>query len=555
MGCRVFALSGLQLLELSPSRLAELQGLEALKDLLAPRLGAASVRLRLLAGADEVSEWPPPRDLQVVVLPWCQHLARELLLAAGGGDVAAVGRLLRAPQDPNGGALHAAARNGHVEVLQSLLAASAALDLRGAYEATALLEAAERGHLPSVRCLAEARANLDLAGLGCTTPLLAAAERGRLDVVRFLLAKGADKEAADARGVTPLLASLGHLQLTELLLEAKAELNTPEKDGKTRYAWQRAWATLTLRVAYWRPVQTPIGLLWRKPEARASLNCPDALGVTALWAAARNARLDVVHYLLQQQHVDKDAPDIDSETPLRSAAEHGHFEVARALLAARADLELPGAEGRAPLRAAAQHGHHEVVQCLLASRAALDASCENGRTPLRAAAEAGQLVSRLISAKADSTKSDEGMTPLHAAAGKGHLRLLPLLTDTLEARDHLGATPLWRAARAGQVEAVKFLAEHGADTDCFVNTGQTALQAATERCHSQVVNFLREAADDVRKPAKRCRLSDQSVAFRCAQAEPWIEKCECYGPRAQNELTSCGQNKLAIDEGPEECPN
>ena len=71
-------------------------------------------------------------------------------------------------------------------------------------------------------------------------------------------------------------------------------------------------------------------------------------------------------------------------------------------------------------------------------------------------------------------------------------------------------------SKLSQVEAVKFLAEHGADTDCFVNTGQTALQAATERCHSQVVNFLREAADDVRKPAKRCRLSDQSVAFRCA---------------------------------------
>ena len=42
-------------------------------------------------------------------------------------------------------------------------------------------------------------------------------------------------------------------------------------------------------------------------------------------------------------------------------------QVARALLAAHADLELPDAEGRTPLRAAAQHGHHEARRAWLGS--------------------------------------------------------------------------------------------------------------------------------------------------------------------------------------------
>lgn len=64
--------------------------------------------------------------------------------------------------------------------------------------------AAHNGHLAVVERLLAAGARLDAADLGANTALHWAAMRGHVEVVRALVVAGADRSAANAQGRTPL---------------------------------------------------------------------------------------------------------------------------------------------------------------------------------------------------------------------------------------------------------------------------------------------------------------------------------------------------------------
>src|SRR4029434_278469 len=76
-------------------------------------------------------------------------------------------------------------------------------------------------------------------------------------------------------------------------------------------------------------------------EAGADVNSPDAdYGHTALfWASARGNK-NSVKLLLAQPGIKLDAADIDGDTALLAAAEHGHAEIIEMLLKAGADVRI-----------------------------------------------------------------------------------------------------------------------------------------------------------------------------------------------------------------------
>jgi len=57
--------------------------------------------------------------------------------------------------------------------------------------------------------------------------------------------------------------------------------------------------------------------------------------------------------------------DTNGRTPLRIAAEKGHYEVVKTLIKSRADLDLCGDNRATPLCAAAYMGHAKVVELLI----------------------------------------------------------------------------------------------------------------------------------------------------------------------------------------------
>ena len=191
----------------------------------------------------------PPLDLNLVRMPFLPFDEAEtdaFIEACEDGRLGEVEAKLQQLQDPNDPeaavwwtALHAAAGNGHLEVVRLLLEAGAFCDEATKDEgATPLILAAQNGRLEVLHMLLEAGASCDKAATDDgATPLILAAANGHLEVVRLLLEAGAscDKAATDD-GATPLiLASVnGHLEVVRLLLEAGASCDLARtSDGAT----------------------------------------------------------------------------------------------------------------------------------------------------------------------------------------------------------------------------------------------------------------------------------------------------------------------------------
>lgn len=138
-------------------------------------------------------------------------------------------------------------------------------------------------------------------------------------------------------------------------------------------------------------------------------------------------------------------------TPLHIASRSGADEVARSLLAKRAEVDPYDDSGQTPLWAAASEGHAEVVAALLDAGAAL-AACN--AEPL---AKAGQ--------KRYSSKA--GQTPLHVAALRKRSEVVAQLLARgaqVRARDALERTPL-QLALAGEAEPVQLTSYEAKDAE------------------------------------------------------------------------------------------
>ena len=82
-----------------------------------------------------------------------------------------------------------------------------------------------------------------------------------------------------------------------------------------------------------------------------------------LHLAARDGEVTALTSLLADAAEDVDARDAAGRTPLYEAADHGHLEVVRALLAAGADRSL-GWNGQTPAYRAAARGEERMAQLL-----------------------------------------------------------------------------------------------------------------------------------------------------------------------------------------------
>jgi ankyrin repeat protein len=245
-------------------------------------LSAIEVSLTLFSAADEN----------------CTGLATELLDA--GASVDARDRFGARP-------LSHAARNGHLQMVDLLLAHGTPINARNLAGATALYFAAERGRVEVARRLIERGADVNLTGRSGISPIAAAAYAGSDAIVEVLLAHGADERAADETGKAPIVyaAARAKLDIVKRLLARNIDVNA-------RYA-----NDLTL-------------LMW-------------AAGADEKVAEAD--ALKVVTYLLDVgAHIDD--RDARGRTALMIAAEGGHAEIADLLLARGADPSLRDKAGK-----------------------------------------------------------------------------------------------------------------------------------------------------------------------------------------------------------------
>jgi ankyrin repeat protein len=306
-----------------------------------------------------------------VLLPWtlAGEVNADLLRAARQGDTETVKVLIAEHRaeiaDANSAlpAVAAAAEEGHIETLLVLLK-SPVIDRTEALQ-RAILLASKAGFIDTV---------LAVAKLGgpelLDSAMVSAVAFEQTDLARLLIAQGgrarpSERGTASSSTILGLLAAKGATELIEIMVEAGAEPN--RVDGEGRYP---------------------------------------------LTSAARAGRADGVRLLLNVGS-EIDATNKDGRTALSHAIEKGWREVVRILLAAGADTERPNSSGQTALLEVAPTSRTSLLSTLLEWKADVNARDTSGRSALMVAAEAGRLdnVRVLLSHEQDlDAKDKEGRT-------------------------------------------------------------------------------------------------------------------------------------------------
>eukprot|EP00118_Oscarella_pearsei_P026904 m.944 g.944 ORF g.944 m.944 type:complete len:661 (+) comp5256_c0_seq1:131-2113(+) len=199
-------------------------------------------------------------------------------------------------------------------------------------------------------------------------------------------------------------------------------------------------------------------------------NCPP------LVLACRHNSIKVVNYLLtliprgldieQTGSVSFSKEDIQGAAPLWTAAACGHFDIAKGLIKAGANISHRTSSGSTPLRAACYDGHLNVVKVLRSHGSDINMPNKYGHTPLMIACykQRDEIASYLIKCGADVNRQSElrGNTALHDAAEAGSVAIVEILLKAgAHWEVHLGdMSPMLSAAAVGQTNMVNYFRRH-----------------------------------------------------------------------------------------------
>ncbi|GIY63342.1 ankyrin repeat and KH domain-containing protein 1 [Caerostris darwini] len=372
---------------------------------------------------------------------------------------------------------------GHEDIVRILLDAGARVEDHNENGHTPLMEAASAGHVEVAKLLVERGASINThSNEFKESALTLACYKGHLEMVRFLLAAGADREHKTDEMHTALMeASMdGHVEVARLLLDSGAQVNMPADSFES---------PLTL-AACGGHVELAMLLL----DRGANIEEVNDEGYTPLMEAAREGHEEMVALLLSQGADINAQTEETQETALTLACCGGFLEVADFLIKAGADIELGAST---PLMEAAQEGHIELVRYLIASGANVNAMTATGDTALTYACENGhtEVADLLLQAYAKlEHESEGGRTPLMKAARAGHLCTVQFLISKganvnkqTSNNDH---TPLSLACAGGHIAVVELLLGSGADPTHKLKDNSTMLIEASKGGHTNVVQLL-----------------------------------------------------------------
>jgi ankyrin repeat protein len=391
-------------------------------------------------------------------------------------------------------ALYIACRNGKEDTVRVLLRHGPDLSFRAFAGGTLLHWAYFSGSRAVIEALLRAGADPTLRDdvLRCTPRTFGIcwpASVGWVSKVRQRLADDPTLVNIMEAGRAPLhlAAKDGHLGVVKLLIEAGADVNLRDAEGKTALdlAGERPDQAGCVKVVEWLKDRSPLGR-----EGMA------------------------------------DNTTTDEEETFIAAIRGGDLGKVKSLLAAKPGLIRSRRHGVSPILIARYHGKEEVVECLRGLLPALDifeaAALGDRETAARLLAGDGGLanavaqdgfgplglacffkhepVVRLLLARGArvdaASANDMRVMPLHSAAAARSVSIARLLLErgapvnARQGTSGLGFTPLMEAALNGQTEMVDLLLEHGADRTMRDEKGQTAGDYARQNGHAALADHL-----------------------------------------------------------------
>jgi len=276
-------------------------------------------------------------------------------------------------------------------------------------------------------------------GLLGATPLMFAAQQGHLDIVQVLLAAKADLNLQRQNGVTALMlaAVRGEHNIAKLLIDQKADLEVREQNGFTAF-------TSVCQI----------------PESMAS----------------RGNHIEVLKLLFEtaiaRANGNQELIDNITDEVAKSAIRKGDGEFFNFLLANETYGKVIHKYANQLLFEAAYYGQALILNALV----------EQTRIPVDSAPNFERFNVKI-----------EGLTPLMLAAQEERtevVQTLIALKANIKARRFGGVTALMMAAEAGAFDTLKLLVTDEEDLDSLSELGDTALTLADKNRQEAVVRFL-----------------------------------------------------------------
>ncbi|MES2624708.1 MAG: ankyrin repeat domain-containing protein [Pseudomonadota bacterium] len=432
-------------------------------------------------------------------LHWAVHFNNAELvdvLLAAGADEKGTNRYGQAP-------LHIAVLQHHADMIERLLEAGANAEQADASGESPLLQATRLGDRAMVDVLLANGAQVDARDLHYgQSPLMVAVREEHAELVQRLLAAGADVNAQSLAGElqpvvlpnevpvgtsqgvginrsglpdrgmrypitgmkTPLLYATrqGNLALTKLLVEAGADINTPDANGITPLI--NAIINHSIVNVNRTGQSDHLKIAQYLIEAGANVNAQDWYGQTALWTAVdiRNLEFTVT---ATTNKVDRDGAFALIESLLTAGADPNlrtkEFPPERRFIAGTGFNGWVDMTGQTPFLRASIAGDLRVLRLLLDHGADPNITTSDGTNPLMVAAGVSWAVAETF---------DEGADALLET-----VKLTHSLGNDINAVNSMGIRAIHGAANRGSNDIISYLAENGALLDVADNESRTPI--------------------------------------------------------------------------------
>lgn len=414
-----------------------------------------------------------------------------------------------------------AARAGHLETVNVLLARGINPDAPDNDGLKALEQAARNGHLDVVNILLENGADPDANREVGSTALRQAAVSGHIDIVKTLLAHGA--KPGNSPGVLVEVIGYGYLAIIEALLAHGADPDAYDNRGR-----------LALREAFYHGRFDIVNALLDKGA------CPKEIPMVLVDAAYRG-HLAIVKKLLVLGADPNDPSELDLDaTALALAAGSGHMDIVNILLEYGADPNAPYVMNTA-LIWAIESGHIDIIGKLLANGARLYPDA----LVVAAGKERLDVVNFLLENGADPDAYEEtSNSALCRAVSSGCTDIVKTLLAN-GAEPEISPEALVAAVRSGRSEIVRILLANGARADTPDRDNRTAIEEARLGRYEKIVNVLENHIPEMKpyslltmartcirgRLTKRQRDGVQSLSSSVAELPlPKLLKRYVYGP-------------------------